>query len=250
MRKVIFYTSAMLFLSSCGGEEEAEGEKAPAAVEPKVIHTTDTIVNNDIDSALLGKMAEIADKRTDSLYLELDSLSNSNDSLLAMINFMKTSIDKNLPVQFPKPDTTDYNKPPTGSAKNDAYMTFESVIPAKGKELKALPKELIGTYSKPDNAQIEISKNDIWYTDTKGKRMKIFNIGSDQICSQGSNCYLLQYKTGKEWRVVTLTLKNGNLSFRIIPKEADLKKEPTKKELNKYLEKNSGDLLQVYAKVK
>ncbi len=252
MRKVILYTTVMFLFTGCGGSEETEGEKetvTPAA-ETKVIHSIDTIISKDIDSALLGKMAEIADKRTDSLYLELDSLSNSNDSLLAMIDFMKSSLDKNLPVKFPKPDSTDYNIPPNGSAQDPSYKTFESIIPSNGKELKELPKGILGTYAKPDNAQVVISKEKIMYTNTNGKTETMFDIDSDKICSLGDDSYLLQYKTDDKWRVVVLTLKHGNLSYRIIPKDTSLTEKSNKKEVKKYLEGNSQVLLQVYTKVK
>jgi hypothetical protein len=253
MRRAFLFLPILLLFSSCGGGEEEE-KKEPTVVPgaSEKTHTKETVIENPMDSTLMAEYMALTKgmKSTDSLKYQLDKLAINNDSLMQLILAIQDSIDVNLPVRFPSPDTTDYNIPPHGDLKEQAYFLFDIMIPEKGKELKTLPKELIGTYAKPDKAQITISKTDIIYTSRKGKKMKIFNISSDQKCTISDNYYLLQYKVEDNWVVVSLELKSGNLSYRIIPEAAKLNTKPTKKVLKKYLTETRRSLLQVYVKVK
>lgn len=253
MRKAFMYIPIFLLLYSCGGEEE---EKEPTVVPgaSETTHTKETIKENPMDSLLMKEyMAltkDMSKVEADSLKFQLDSLVANNDSLLKVIMAMKSTIDESLPVQFPEPDTKDYNIPPYGNTKEQAYFSFDNWIPAKGKELKEFPKDLRGTFAKPDNAQIVIGKHDIVYTNTDGETQKLFNIASDQKCTQSGDFYLLQYNIQDHWVVVTLELKNGNLSFRILEAGAKIGTQPSKKELKKFLGATKRTLYQVYAKVK
>ena len=253
MRKALLYIPIILLLTSCGGEEE-KTEPTVVSGGTETSHTKETVVNNPMDSAIMSEYMKLTKQMqkvdSDSLKFELESLAANNDSLLKVIAAMKTTIDESLPVKFPEPDTKDYNVPPYGDTDEQKYFVFEAMIPEKGKALDEFPKSIRGSYAKPDNAQIVIGKNDIMYTSADGKEQKIFNISTDQKCTQSGDFYLLQYNSKDGWVVVTIELKNGNLSFRIIPKGAKIATKPTKKELKKFFEEAKLDLYQVYAKVK
>ena len=253
MRNTFLYTTLLLILVACGGEEE---EAAPPAVVEggKETHTSETVVQNPIDSTILREYMELLDemKSQDSNSLDLEKklqeMAKGNDTLVQMLLAMQDTLDIHLPVDIPN-DTTDYDFPPNGDLKKANYKLFADLVPAKGKNI-LIPKEYRGYYANSNKATLTVDEKSIIYKSAKGKKTTIFIEGDDQRCRQVGDYCLIEYDTGNGWAIVTIDVKSGNLAFRIIPAKASIADDASKKDWKKYLETNRRDLYQVFSRVK
>jgi len=255
MKNVFLIVGLIAALYSCGGDDPVEAPApapAPAAAPEDPKEEPDP-ADAIADSLLLAQLAVLTEGlgSTDSLRLQLDSLSISNDSLIKLIAVIKDTMETNFPIIHPKPiiDSTDYNKPPDGNPKRHSYKLFSGFIPDKGKAQKSFPKELIGSYVNSNNSssKLKITSTDLTYT--KDSDTAMFIIASNRIYTISSDYHILNYENDKGWTVVLLEMNGTNLSFKTIKSSAKLTEAPTKKELKKYLEGNTGSVKTVFIKV-
>ncbi len=253
MKNALLYTTLLLLLVACGGDEEEA--KEPTVVEAgKETHTSESVVQNPIDSTLMREYMELLDEMkgqdTTAAALEkrLKEMTKGNDSLVQMLLAMQDTLDIHFPVEFPV-DTTDYNFPPNGDISKAKYKLFGSLVPAKVKNT-LIPKEYRGYYANSNKAKVTVDEKSIIYTSAKGKKSTIFLEGDAARCRQLGDYCLLEYDTGSGWAIVTLEAKSGNLAFRIIPESASVEDASSKKDWKKYLEENRRELYQVFSKVK
>lgn len=252
MKNLFLIPLLSLLLYSCGGDEETPAAAAPPP-NKETTHTSESVIENPMDSVLMAEFMALTKgtQSTDSLKMQLDALSNSNDSLTKMLLKMQDTLNRNFPIKFPEPkiDHTDYNKPPDGDLTRNNYKVFDGAIPSKEKPLKAFPKELIGSYVSSINSKtkLKITSTDITYTNKTDTA--IFIISSNRNYTTNSNIHILNYQTKLGWVAVLLTLNGNNLSFKIIPKNAVINTSPSYKELKQYFSENSGTVLNVFMKV-
>lgn len=252
MKKALVFTTLLFLLASCGGDEETND---PTVVEGgKETHTSETVVQNPIDSTILNEymklLQEMQSQDSTSFDLEkkLDELTKGNDSLKQMLLSMQDTLDVHFPVEFPV-DDTDYDFPPNGDTSTAKYKLFNNLVPDKGKDINLIPKEYRGFFANSNKASVTIDEKSIIYKSATGEESTIFYEGK-QKCRQVGDYLLLLYDIGGKWVVVTIEVKSDNLAFRIIPESSSLKDDTSTKDWKKDLEDNRRKLYQIFNKVK
>lgn len=271
---------AVIFLCSCGGEDPATLQ-ADNDSTITVVETAD----HTLDSAILAAYEKLNLKMqgVDSLLYNLHLIELSDDTLLtALLNDSSGKLSFEILDSIVKDTTAAYEKaeaerkaaeaeeakrvadslaaikkvdplrPPAGQTQFYKYHLFTAHQPKDDKPDQSFPKALIGTFYNTVNRNVEVQITSSTLIYRNEKQEIVMLLSADQVVKEDKNNYLFNYKVTVDntpyWVVDRVTIEKDTLYFRIIPPN-DMSKNPSKKELRKYLEENNTAIINSFIKL-